>query len=108
MPCMLCCAVQGGPRMTWKGLTDFQHCDAAAGADCSAFRDLHPSTISMSVLVIVEMFNALNALSGESWLPPYKHWGSQLERRLLLWLCLVTVRRSKHFGRLVGGGASCT
>ncbi|GAB4820302.1 hypothetical protein N2152v2_007348, partial [Parachlorella kessleri] len=54
---------EGGPRMSWRGLLDFQHCDQAKGADCSPFKDRHPSTISMSVLVIVEMFNSLNALS---------------------------------------------
>jgi P-type Ca2+ transporter type 2A len=32
-------------------------------ADCAVFRDNHPKTLSMTVLVIVEMFNALNNLS---------------------------------------------
>ena len=30
---------------------------------CAIFQDNHPSTISMTVLVVVEMFNALNNLS---------------------------------------------
>lgn len=30
---------------------------------CSIFDDRHPSTVSMTVLVVVEMFNALNNLS---------------------------------------------
>nr|XP_023885453.1 calcium-transporting ATPase 3, endoplasmic reticulum-type-like [Quercus suber] len=30
---------------------------------CSIFNDRHPSTVSMTVLVVVEMFNALNNLS---------------------------------------------
>jgi P-type Ca2+ transporter type 2A len=30
---------------------------------CSVYEDKHPSTISMTVLVVVEMFNALNNLS---------------------------------------------
>jgi len=30
---------------------------------CSIFEDRHPSTVSMTVLVVVEMFNALNNLS---------------------------------------------
>ena len=50
--------------MSYHTLTNFLHCDASKGEDCSAFMDRHPSTISMSVLVIVEMFNSLNALSG--------------------------------------------
>jgi Ca2+ transporting ATPase len=30
---------------------------------CNIFDDRHPSTVSMTVLVVVEMFNALNNLS---------------------------------------------
>lgn len=52
-----------GPGLTWAQLRDFQHCEPGKGVDCTVFKDRHPSTISMSVLVIVEMFNALNALS---------------------------------------------
>ena len=55
---------EGGPQLTWAQLRDFQHCGAGPLAiDCAVFRSRNPSTISMSVLVIVEMFNALNALS---------------------------------------------
>jgi potassium/sodium efflux P-type ATPase len=54
---------QHGPKMTWSQLRDFQHCGPDSVVDCTVFRSLNPSTISMSVLVIVEMFNALNALS---------------------------------------------
>ncbi|KAI3430776.1 hypothetical protein D9Q98_009188 [Chlorella vulgaris] len=56
-------AAPNGPGITWRQLRDFQHCEAGGPLDCSIFKDRHPSTISMSVLVIVEMFNALNALS---------------------------------------------
>lgn len=35
----------------------------ASEADCAIFKDRHPSTVAMTVLVVVEMFNALNALS---------------------------------------------
>ncbi|PSC71819.1 calcium-transporting ATPase endoplasmic reticulum-type [Micractinium conductrix] len=52
-----------GPGLTWSQLRDFQHCRPGGGVDCAVFKDRHPSTISMTVLVIVEMFNALNALS---------------------------------------------
>ena len=30
------------------------------GVDCYIFEDLHPMTLALSVLVTVEMFNALN------------------------------------------------
>ncbi|EFN52580.1 hypothetical protein CHLNCDRAFT_138588 [Chlorella variabilis] len=56
-------AAPGGPGITWRQLRDFQHCTANGSVDCAVFKDRHPSTISMTVLVIVEMFNALNALS---------------------------------------------
>jgi hypothetical protein len=59
---------QGGPRLSWAQLRSFQSCESAAAlfpAGCAAFKDRSPSTISMTVLVIVEMFNALNAISGE-------------------------------------------
>jgi magnesium-transporting ATPase (P-type) len=56
-------AAPDGPRISWRQLRDFQHCEANGPVDCAIFKDRHPSTISMSVLVIVEMFNALNALS---------------------------------------------
>jgi P-type Ca2+ transporter type 2A len=58
--------------MSWHALRHSQHCvdtaDAFAGLasrgfSCSVFQDLRPSAMSMSVLVIVEMFNSLNALS---------------------------------------------
>lgn len=38
--------------------------DAAnfAGIDCAIFGDLHPMTMALSVLVTIEMLNALNRL----------------------------------------------
>lgn len=54
-----------GPKLSWSEIRSFQHCgeDKASSLDCSIFRSKSPSTIAMSVLVVVEMFNALNALS---------------------------------------------
>lgn len=43
---------------------NFVHCqEGKQPYSCEIFSDRHPSTISMTVLVVVEMFNALNALS---------------------------------------------
>jgi P-type Ca2+ transporter type 2A len=74
-------AFEGGPRMSWRDLRAAQHCDAsdaaaaaARGFACSAFQDLRPSTVSMSVLVMVEMFNALNALSENRSLAAVPPW----------------------------------
>ncbi len=55
---------QDGPKLTWSQLVNFVHCkEGEQPYSCSIFSDKQPSTISMSVLVVVEMFNALNALS---------------------------------------------
>ena len=43
---------------------NFDSCSARQTSyPCSIFEDRHPSTVSMTVLVVVEMFNALNNLS---------------------------------------------
>lgn len=52
---------QGGPQLSWGQLTGSRAC--ASEAACAVFKDRHPSTVAMTVLVVVEMFNALNALS---------------------------------------------
>ena len=61
-----------GPHITWAQLTDFHACDTggenfvdlkAGGFTCDVFHDPRPSTVSLSILVMIEMFNALNALS---------------------------------------------
>ena len=54
-------APQEGPRLSWHQLTRSTAC-ASADA-CAVFRDRRPGTVAMTVLVVVEMFNALNALS---------------------------------------------
>lgn len=63
-PCAAHRASQGGPKLTWAQLVSFVHCqEGQQPYSCAIFSDRHPSTISMTVLVVVEMFNALNALS---------------------------------------------
>jgi len=56
-----------GPHITWEQLTSFHECASNkvlfAGVDCATFHDPRPSTMSLSILVTIEMFNALNALS---------------------------------------------
>ncbi|XP_020256295.1 calcium-transporting ATPase 3, endoplasmic reticulum-type isoform X2 [Asparagus officinalis] len=53
-----------GPRLPYKELVNFDTCSTRDTAyPCSIFDDRHPSTVSMTVLVVVEMFNALNNLS---------------------------------------------
>ena len=53
-----------GPGVTWGALASFETCvEGKHEWSCEVFKDNHASTISMTVLVLVEMFNALNALS---------------------------------------------
>jgi magnesium-transporting ATPase (P-type) len=70
-----------GPKVSWKALTTFQICDPAAagtaGYKCEIFSDKHPKTIAMTVLVVVEMFNALNNISENSSLLVIPFWDNQ-------------------------------
>ncbi|KAL4282059.1 hypothetical protein GQ457_03G035020 [Hibiscus cannabinus] len=53
-----------GPKLPYSELMNFDTCPTRETAyPCSIFEDRHPSTVSMTVLVVVEMFNALNNLS---------------------------------------------
>ncbi|XP_050366584.1 calcium-transporting ATPase 3, endoplasmic reticulum-type [Argentina anserina] len=53
-----------GPKLPYTELINFDTCGTRETTyPCSIFDDRHPSTVSMTVLVVVEMFNALNNLS---------------------------------------------
>lgn len=53
-----------GPKLPYTELMHFDSCSTReTNYACSIFSDRHPSTVSMTVLVVVEMFNALNNLS---------------------------------------------
>jgi len=57
---------EAGPQMTFSDLNDHLNCSGkkfANGYTCEVMEDLTPKTISLSILVLVEMFNALNAIS---------------------------------------------
>jgi len=58
---------QGGPQLTFEQLTHFGSCGPSntlfSGVDCEIFNNYHPSTVALSVLVTIEMFNTCNALS---------------------------------------------
>ncbi|KAK9866315.1 hypothetical protein WJX84_004041 [Apatococcus fuscideae] len=70
---------KGGPRLTWHQVTSFQDCSTAGrgkGPPCELAYDKSPTTMAMTVLVVVEMFNALNALSQDSSLLRLKPWAN--------------------------------
>jgi len=65
-------AFSEGPQLSWHQLVTFHNCpewgkgafaDTPAVESCEIFFDLRPKTVALSVLVTIEMLNALNALS---------------------------------------------
>lgn len=53
-----------GPHLSFYQLSHHLQClgedDAFKGVDCHIFHDPHPMTMALSVLVTIEMLNALN------------------------------------------------
>jgi len=69
---------ENGPLLSWQDLTSFEQCvEGAHDYSCAIFKDRRPSTMSMTVLVTVEMFNALNALSENSSLLKHPPWSNK-------------------------------
>jgi Ca2+ transporting ATPase len=70
-----------GPHLNYNQLTHHLQCitdetGIFKGVDCSVFHDPHPMTMALSVLVTIEMLNALNSLSENQSLlvmPPHKN-----------------------------------
>ncbi|CAL8148752.1 unnamed protein product [Orchesella dallaii] len=58
---------KGGPGLTYYQLSHHLQCASGnalfSGVDCAIFRDPHPMTMALSVLVSIEMLNAMNSLS---------------------------------------------
>merc|ERR1719374_462405 len=56
-----------GPQLSYYQLSHHLQCSPSnehfQGVDCSIFHDPHPMTMALSVLVTIEMLNALNSLS---------------------------------------------
>ncbi|KAK3007064.1 hypothetical protein RJ639_016628, partial [Escallonia herrerae] len=53
-----------GPKLSYHELVNFDTCSTRETTyPCSIFSDRRPTTVSMTVLIVVEMFNALNNLS---------------------------------------------
>ncbi|XP_042986212.1 calcium-transporting ATPase 3, endoplasmic reticulum-type isoform X3 [Carya illinoinensis] len=66
-----------GPKLPYSELMNFDTCAMRETTyPCSIFDDRHPSTVSMTVLVVVEMFNALNNLSENQSLLVISPWSN--------------------------------
>lgn len=69
-----------GPQMSWWQVTHFMQChsnpELFEGFSCKIFEDPHPMTMALSVLVIIELCNALNSVSENQSLlvmPPWQN-----------------------------------
>ncbi|KAF1745087.1 hypothetical protein MXB_1180 [Myxobolus squamalis] len=69
-----------GPQLTFKHLIYHQHCSPTEplyqGIDCEIFNHFTPMTISLSILVLTEMFNACNSMSDHASIitcPPWRN-----------------------------------
>ncbi|XP_047988007.1 calcium-transporting ATPase sarcoplasmic/endoplasmic reticulum type isoform X2 [Leguminivora glycinivorella] len=69
-----------GPQMTYWQLTHHLQClgggDDWKGVDCKIFTDPHPMTMALSVLVTIEMLNAMNSLSENQSLVTMPPWSN--------------------------------
>merc|ERR1719480_309717 len=71
-----------GPQVSWWQLTHYMQC--APGAEgfenlsCSIFEDPHPMTMALSVLVTIEMLNALNSVSENQSMLRMPPWQNKL------------------------------
>ncbi|UYV63531.1 ATP2A2 [Cordylochernes scorpioides] len=67
-----------GPHLTYYHLTHHLQCHGNAeefrGVDCGIFSDPHPMTMALSVLVTIEMLNAMNSLSENQSLAVMPPW----------------------------------
>ncbi|XP_055712414.1 calcium-transporting ATPase sarcoplasmic/endoplasmic reticulum type isoform X1 [Phlebotomus papatasi] len=69
-----------GPQLSYWQLTHHLAClgggDEFKGIDCKIFNDPHPMTMALSVLVTIEMLNAMNSLSENQSLITMPPWSN--------------------------------
>jgi len=86
---------ENGPQLTFHQLSNHFQCLGGGkdweDIDCDVFSDPHPMTMSLSVLVTIEMLNAMNSLSENQSLIAMPPWVN-------IWLILaMTLSMSLHF-----------
>lgn len=71
---------EDGPNLTYYQLTHHMQCLGGSedfkGVDCKIFSDPHPMTMALSVLVTIEMLNAMNSLSENQSLVSMPPWSN--------------------------------
>ncbi|KAM4044160.1 sarcoplasmic/endoplasmic reticulum calcium ATPase 3 [Anomaloglossus baeobatrachus] len=86
---------EDGPQVTFYQLRHFMKCTPEnalfEGIDCEVFESRYPTTMALSVLVTIEMCNALNSLSENQSLLRMPPW-------LNIWLlCAIVMSMALHF-----------
>ncbi|XP_028668103.1 sarcoplasmic/endoplasmic reticulum calcium ATPase 2 [Erpetoichthys calabaricus] len=73
-------AANDGPKVTYYQLSHYLQCSRTnpefIGVDCSVFESPYPMTMALSVLVTIEMCNALNSLSENQSLLKMPPWAN--------------------------------
>uniref|UniRef100_A0A0N4Z1V1 Calcium-transporting ATPase n=1 Tax=Parastrongyloides trichosuri TaxID=131310 RepID=A0A0N4Z1V1_PARTI len=73
-----------GPQISYYQLTHWMNCEIEEenfkDLDCAVFEDHHPNSMALSVLVTIEMLNAVNSLSENQSIFKMPPWTN-------LWLC---------------------
>ncbi|KAK5108250.1 hypothetical protein LTR62_008634 [Meristemomyces frigidus] len=87
-----------GPQISFYQLTHFHHCTTSfPEIGCAMFSDSSAktaSTISLSILVVIEMLNAMNALSSSESLLTLPLWKN------MILVYAITLSMALHFGLL--------
>uniref|UniRef100_A0AC35TRR0 Calcium-transporting ATPase n=1 Tax=Rhabditophanes sp. KR3021 TaxID=114890 RepID=A0AC35TRR0_9BILA len=86
---------EDGPQISYYQLTHWMRCEIETenfkDLDCAVFEDHHPNSMALSVLVTIEMLNAVNSLSENQSLLKMPPWTN-------LWLCgAICLSMSLHF-----------
>ncbi|CAK5063186.1 unnamed protein product [Meloidogyne enterolobii] len=86
---------EDGPQVSYYQLTHWMRCDIEPenfdDLDCSVFMDNHPNAMALSVLVTIEMLNAVNSLSENQSILKMPPWTN-------IWLCAaIALSMSLHF-----------
>jgi P-type Ca2+ transporter type 2A len=68
------CFYEDGPQLSWSALTSHHACASHPDLDCADYESAIPSTISLSILVGIEMLNAFNSLSENQSLLQVPFW----------------------------------